>query len=220
MGKKGTNCTKREARKKSLTTTKWVALSHQQEQSVPNFTRNPITDHQQGQGYEKKEQRQKFDIKGNEDIFLGYSRNSRALQVYNKCTQVVMESINIKVVNQDQSPKEEEEEPSITPLVIDTQADQTTKADNNVTPAIIDSSIEPAPQIQKTHPVGNIIGEMDGGMTTRRKDRVDYRKMDGLFVETCFLSNIEPKDVKAALQDENWINAMQEELMQFERNDI
>ncbi|GAA0169710.1 hypothetical protein LIER_24130 [Lithospermum erythrorhizon] len=60
---------------------------------------------------------------------------------------------------------------------------------------------------------------MDGGMTMRRKDMVDYMKMPGLFVETCFLSKIKPKDVKAVLQDENWINVMQEELVQFERNE-
>ncbi|GAA0153068.1 transmembrane signal receptor [Lithospermum erythrorhizon] len=44
--------------------------------------------------------------------------------------------------------------------------------------------------------------------------------MAGLLAETCFLSKIEPKYVKTALQDENWINAMQEELFQFERNEV
>ncbi|GAA0142524.1 hypothetical protein LIER_03405 [Lithospermum erythrorhizon] len=130
-----------------------------------------------------------------------------------------MESINIKVIEQDQSP-EKEEEPSVTPLVIDSQTDQTTKVDNNVNPTGIDSNIELAARIQKTHPVANIIGEMDGLITTRRKDRVDYMKMAGLFEETCFLSKIKPKDVKAALQDEDWINPMHDELVQFERNGV
>ncbi|GAA0145718.1 hypothetical protein LIER_36173 [Lithospermum erythrorhizon] len=125
-----------------------------------------------------REQRQKFDVKGDEGIFLEYSRNNKALRVYNKRTQVIMESINIKVIDQDQIP-EEEEEPSVTPLFIDSPADQTTEEDNTVTPTGIDSSIEPAARIQKTHPVGNIIGEMDAKMTTRRKDRVDCRKMAG-----------------------------------------
>ncbi|GAA0148490.1 hypothetical protein LIER_36731 [Lithospermum erythrorhizon] len=134
--------------------------------------------------------------------------------------KVVMESINVKVVDQDQSLEEEEEEPSVIPLVIDTQADQITEANNNVTPTVIDSSIEPAARIQKTHPIGNIIGEMDGGMTTKKKDMVDYRKMAGLLAKTCFLSNIKPKDVSVASQDENWINVMEEELVQFDRNNI
>ncbi|KAK6145670.1 hypothetical protein DH2020_022490 [Rehmannia glutinosa] len=35
---------------------------------------------------------------------------------------------------------------------------------------------------------------------------------------TCFISEIEPKDVSQALDDTHWIQAMQEELNQFERN--
>lgn len=36
----------------------------------------------------------------------------------------------------------------------------------------------------------------------------------------CYTSKIEPKNVKEALEDELWINAMQEELGQFEKNDV
>ncbi|GAA0139490.1 hypothetical protein LIER_35099 [Lithospermum erythrorhizon] len=57
-------------------------------------------------------------------------------------------------------------------------------------------------------------------MTTKKKDIVDYRKMVGLLGETCFISKVEPKDVKTTLLDEHWINAMQEELFQFEKNDV
>ena len=35
-----------------------------------------------------------------------------------------------------------------------------------------------------------------------------------------FISNIEPKNPKEAATDEYWIIAMQEELNQFERNDV
>ncbi|KAK6131949.1 hypothetical protein DH2020_034310 [Rehmannia glutinosa] len=37
---------------------------------------------------------------------------------------------------------------------------------------------------------------------------------------TCFFSQIEPKDVLQALDDTHWIQAMQEELNQFERNKV
>ncbi|GAA0154499.1 hypothetical protein LIER_12458 [Lithospermum erythrorhizon] len=129
-----------------------------------------------------------------------------------------MESINVKVVDHDQPPKEEVL--SVTPLVIDSHTNQPTEEGNIVTPPDLDSSIELAARIQKTHPVENIIGEIDGAMTTRRKNRADYRKMARLLAETCFLSKTEPKDMKAALQDENWIDAIQEELIQFERNEV
>jgi hypothetical protein len=36
----------------------------------------------------------------------------------------------------------------------------------------------------------------------------------------CFVSTIEPKNVKEALTDECWINAMQEELNEFKRNEV
>ena len=35
-----------------------------------------------------------------------------------------------------------------------------------------------------------------------------------------FLSHIKPKNIKEASTDENWLIAMQEELNQFERNDV
>ena len=39
----------------------------------------------------------KFDTKSDEEIFLGYSINSRAYRVYNKRTKTVMESINVVI---------------------------------------------------------------------------------------------------------------------------
>ncbi|GAA0144915.1 hypothetical protein LIER_05235 [Lithospermum erythrorhizon] len=89
----------------------------------------------------------------------------------------------------------------------------------SLNPPVNDSGIEPTTRIQKDHPVDNIIGQLDEGMTTKKKDKVDYRKMVGLFGKMCFISKIEPKDVKASLLDEHWINAIREELVQFERND-
>lgn len=37
---------------------------------------------------------------------------------------------------------------------------------------------------------------------------------------TCYISTLEPKNIKEALIDEYWIEAMQEELHQFERNNV
>ncbi|GAA0154792.1 hypothetical protein LIER_37968 [Lithospermum erythrorhizon] len=80
--------------------------------------------------------------------------------------------------------------------------------------------IQPASQIQKNDLVDNIIREIDQGVTTRRKEPVDYRKMVGLIGERCFISKVEPKNVDEALKDEHWINALQHELLQFQRNDV
>ncbi|GAA0149080.1 transmembrane signal receptor [Lithospermum erythrorhizon] len=156
-------------------------------------------------------------MKKNHDLI----KNSRALRVYNKRTQVIMESINVKVVDWDISiPEEQDTIPlTVTPTVNGNSDDQTEKAPY-VKPIDVDSEIEPAARIQRDHLVDNIIGQIDQGMTMRKNDRVDYRKMLGLLGETCFISKEEPNDVKKILLDEHGINAMQKELIQFDKNDV
>ncbi|XP_075494766.1 uncharacterized protein LOC142532333 [Primulina tabacum] len=84
-------------------------------------------------------------------------------------------------------------------------------------------------KIQRNHPSSQIIGEVYGDVQTRKKEKVDYRKMIGLVcmssafsqvTHSCFISLNEPKNVNDALKDEFWVNAMHEELEQFVRNDV
>jgi len=70
----------------------------------------------------------------------------------------------------------------------------------------------PSIRVQKNHPQDLIIGNLDHGITTRR--------LVGVIANSCFVSNIEPKNVKEALTDEFGIEAMQEELNQFKRSDV
>jgi len=70
----------------------------------------------------------------------------------------------------------------------------------------------PSIRVQKNHPQDLIIGNDDQGITTRRSV--------GVIANSYFVSKIEPKNVKEALTDEFWIEAMQEELNQFKRNEV
>ena len=68
----------------------------------------------------------------------------------------------------------------------------------------------------KNHPESNIIGSLDKGLRLRKGNKllayhVTYH---------CYLTQFEPKKVEEALQDENWVESMHEELNQFVRNDI
>jgi len=63
------------------------------------------------------------------------------------------------------------------------------------------------------HPLDNIIGDISKGVTTRHSLK-DYCN------NMAFVSKIESKSLKEAIIDEHWIIAMQEELNQFERNNV
>jgi hypothetical protein len=67
--------------------------------------------------------------------------------------------------------------------------------------------------IQQDHPVNTILGDIQKGVTTR--SRVAH------FCEHySFVSSIEPHRVEEALQDLDWMLAMQEELNNFTRNEV
>jgi hypothetical protein len=67
--------------------------------------------------------------------------------------------------------------------------------------------------IQRDHPVNTILGDIQKGVTTR--SRVAH------FCEHySFVSSIEPHRVEEALQDSDWVVAMQVELNNFTRNEV
>ena len=67
--------------------------------------------------------------------------------------------------------------------------------------------------IQRDHLVNSILGDIHKGVTTR--SCVTH------FCENySFVSSIEPHRVEEALQDSDWMVAMQEELNNFTRNEV
>ncbi|GKF08023.1 putative ribonuclease H-like domain-containing protein [Tanacetum coccineum] len=84
-------------------------------------------------------------------------------------------------------------------------------------------------RIHKDHPKAQIIGEVDSAVQTRRmhkqneaglitfinKQRRTNHKDFQNCLFACFLSQMEPKKVTQALDDESWVKAMQEELLHF-----
>ena len=64
-----------------------------------------------------------------------------------------------------------------------------------------------------SHPKDLILGDPSRGITTRSSFRNTCE-------HTAFISQIEPKSFADAENDESWIIAMQEELNQFERNNV
>ena len=72
-------------------------------------------------------------------------------------------------------------------------------------------------KVKLNHPPEDIVGNMNE--LTLRKRPVD--KCVANFVSySCYLSQDEPTKVEEALQDESWVEAMHDELLQFQRNDV
>ncbi|GJY35577.1 ribonuclease H-like domain-containing protein [Tanacetum coccineum] len=102
----------------------------------------------------------------------------------------------------------------------------------------IDVSSTPTLRIHKNHPQSQIIGKSTAGVLTRRKlkesasdqhqallsfmykqNRTNHKDQQTCLF-ACFLSQEEPKKVSQALADESWVEAMQEELLQFKLQDV
>nr|GFB00262.1 putative ribonuclease H-like domain-containing protein [Tanacetum cinerariifolium] len=103
------------------------------------------------------------------------------------------------------------------------------KADINNMESIISVSPIPTTRIHKDHPTSQIIGDLSLTTQTRSMARVvsDQGGLSQMFNEdfhtcmfACFLSQEEPKRVHQALKDPSWIEAMQEELLQFKMQKV
>jgi hypothetical protein len=69
-------------------------------------------------------------------------------------------------------------------------------------------------RVQVDHPPSRIIGNINECMTRSRSRNAPH------FAHSAFIATFEPKDIGHALSDPNWVNAMHEELENFERNKV
>ncbi|GJW25074.1 putative ribonuclease H-like domain-containing protein [Tanacetum coccineum] len=97
--------------------------------------------------------------------------------------------------------------------------------------SIVNVSPIPQSRIHSIHPTTQILGEPKSAVQTRskvnkssgahalvsyiQKQRRNNHKDFQHCLFACFLSQIEPKKISQALEDESWVDAMQEELLQF-----
>ncbi|GJZ32944.1 putative ribonuclease H-like domain-containing protein [Tanacetum coccineum] len=91
----------------------------------------------------------------------------------------------------------------------------------------------PNTRIHKDHPIDNVIGEVQSTVQTRRmskptseqgflSDVYEQKTHDTLntCLYACFLSQIEPTSIAKALSNSSWVEAMQEELLQFKLQQV
>nr|GFC52866.1 hypothetical protein [Tanacetum cinerariifolium] len=103
------------------------------------------------------------------------------------------------------------------------------KADINNLESMISVSPILTTRIHKDHPTSQIIGDLS--LTTKTismaREVRDQSGISQMFNEdfhtcmfACFLLQVEPKQVHQALKDPSWIEAMQEELLQFKMQKV
>ncbi|GJU44307.1 putative ribonuclease H-like domain-containing protein, partial [Tanacetum coccineum] len=115
----------------------------------------------------------------------------------------------------------------------DDDEDVGTKADLNNLDAFMPVSHIPTTRVHKDHPVEQIIRDLNSAPQTRRmtknleehglfssvQQRTNHKDFQNCLF-ACFLSQEEPKKVIHALKDPSWIEAMQEELLQFKLQEV
>nr|GEV63063.1 retrovirus-related Pol polyprotein from transposon TNT 1-94 [Tanacetum cinerariifolium] len=180
----------------------------------------------------------KFDEKADDGFFLGYSLVAKVFRMFNIRRKEMKETVHVTF-----NPFEFTEADNHPALY---KPDQTESADpfepsepqNNVIIELVSDvqrspAISPSAEVilqtlvpqdrwsrEKHIELVNIIGEPLAGITTRSRirDSDDASASECLYVN--FLSEMEPKKLIEALEEEGWIIAMQGELNKFERNKV
>ncbi|GKA78347.1 putative ribonuclease H-like domain-containing protein [Tanacetum coccineum] len=91
----------------------------------------------------------------------------------------------------------------------------------------------PNTRVHKDHPIKNVIGDVKSSIQTKRMTKSTFEQgflsavyeqktHDTLntYLYACFLSHIEPASIIKALSDSSWVEAMQEELLQFKLQQV
>ncbi|XP_073121777.1 uncharacterized protein [Henckelia pumila] len=154
-------------------------------------------------------------------LFLGYSSVIKAYRSFNTKSLTVEESVHIVFYETSIT----NESPSLNDLnQVEEQRLEEPPIDNEI-PTNTDHiehhdvqdqqentyQLGPYYRWSKTHPPSLVIGNPSAPLRIRGQ-------MINELMHAAFISHIEPKKVEEALLDSNWIEAMQDELNQFERN--
>ena len=189
----------------------------------------------------------KFESRSYDGIFLGYPAHSRGYRVYVYETNRLMETseVTFDEASSGSSPhvsdagtyvqgegifvdEEDEEEDGVPPAILapsvvptptttaatDGHPEETTSTTNDGDEQAAESNISGSRIVQKRHPPEQIIGRINERVTRSRFIDSDSHTHSAL------VASFEPKDISHALTDESWINAMHEELENFERNKV
>ncbi|XP_021741922.1 uncharacterized protein LOC110708121 [Chenopodium quinoa] len=106
------------------------------------------------------------------------------------------------------------EEPAEEPITQEEITEEEATGSENKNSRVTIQTFQPKPwKHQKSHPLDKIISDLCKGTQTRSQ-------MRNFCAFNAFLSTLEPRNLKEALEDPDWIIAMQEEVNEFKRNQV
>nr|GFA61651.1 retrovirus-related Pol polyprotein from transposon TNT 1-94 [Tanacetum cinerariifolium] len=160
----------------------------------------------------------KLQPKADIGIFIGYAPTKKAFRIYNRRTRRIVEIIHVDF---DELTAMASEQSSSGPALND-------MTHGTISSGLVQKSSSSASYVPplrndwdmlkwtKDHPLNNIISQLDRPVSTRLQL---YEQALFCYYDA-FLTSVEPKTYKEALTQSCWIEAMQEELHEFERLEL
>ncbi|GJS35358.1 retrovirus-related pol polyprotein from transposon TNT 1-94 [Tanacetum coccineum] len=188
----------------------------------------------------------KLQPKADIGIFIGYAPTKKAFRIYNRRTRRIIETIHVDFDELTAMASEHSSSElalhEMTPVTISSGLrakptffnticvpplrsvwDWLSSSDQSSSSDVIHTIVPPDHQVSehnskwtKDHPLENIIGALDRPVSTR----LQLHEQALFCYYDAFLTSVEPKNYKDALTQACWIEAMQEELHEFERLEV
>ncbi|WVZ51532.1 hypothetical protein U9M48_002669 [Paspalum notatum var. saurae] len=178
----------------------------------------------------------KFESRCLDGIFLGYASSSRAFRVWileakqvvetcevyfdetMPCTSPAFELSGATAPAAAPAPSATSSVDEVGPLPTASSSLPQQQAHAEAGPAEdageVTSEIVPSRQVQRDHPPHRMIGDIHQHVTRSTVASLAFLS------NSAYVATFEPRDVSHALSDPNWVNAMHEELKNFERNHV
>ncbi|GKC45828.1 retrovirus-related pol polyprotein from transposon TNT 1-94, partial [Tanacetum coccineum] len=162
-------------------------------------------------------------------IFIGYAPTKKAFRIYNRRTRRIIETINVDFgeltsmasehskENQDFDVAHMNNDPFFGISIPENNSEASSSLD--VIPTIVQTAAPNSEHVTKLtndHPLDNIIGELERPVSTR----LQLYEQALFCYYNAFLTSVEPKNYKDTLTQACWIEAMQEEINEFESLEV
>ncbi|GJR33282.1 retrovirus-related pol polyprotein from transposon TNT 1-94 [Tanacetum coccineum] len=147
-------------------------------------------------------------------IFVGFAPAKKAFRIYNKRACLIIETIHVtfdELTEMDSKQFSSGPKPQI--MTLGTLSSGLVPNPPSLTPYTSHTPLELLGKWTKNHPLANVIGDPSRSVSIRKQLKTNA--MWSYF--DAFLTSFEPKNFKETMLKSSWIEAMQEEIHEFDR---